>query len=440
MSRGTCFIVSPIGDEDKSPEIRQHFDVIRRVLMKVCTNREIDLDPVSAVDITHNGDINEEIIQHLREDVFCVVNLDGLNANVMYELGIRVQTGKPFVSIAPKDLKLPFDRISKRTLFFGDIYSVLTEHEKFEDELKNHIISTLENHQQAEQNPLPTTADLMQAMSSLRESLRETLRETLSETLREKPVLSHPLHNGIPVGLLTDEYEWVMEQLKSDEAILYALQNRKVQLLDTILSNYPDYLSNENVVHNGTSIGSAQCANIMETWIDAFFDTNEINKVITSLGALVTGYNRRDCEIEKIEFVDTIVARLLKLPLGNKDKAKVYCSQERLYYGFGKLNEAIELSMRVVEYDDEKPSYFYNLAMLLNNRNEGTDFADALCNIKKMLRLDEAQNESDIDHLKLAYRLLIKSEKAEDKTTAIGVLKSIADISPLQAQLVKKRD
>ena len=435
MSKGTCFIVSPIGDADMTPEIRQHFEVIRRVVNTVCTNRILNLDPVSAVDIASNGDINEEILEHLREDVFCVINLDALNANVMYELGIRVQACKPFISIAPKGQSLPFDRISKRTLFFGDIYTNLQERDKFEDDLKQSIVTTLENYVSSEANPLPTTADIMSELSALRGTFRETLRETLREALQETNLVKDFANYASSVN--TSDYEDVLSQLEPQQAIIYAIQNKHVKLLEQIVANYPEFANNEAVLHNGASLGSVIFASALKEKLPQIITDNDVDGAIEILGALVSCYLHNDLESLEKDFVDDVINKLFKIDLTNKQKALILCQKERLYHGAGYIDDAISLCEQVVSLDDEDGAYFYNYGLLLLQRNKDGDLANAINVAKKMLSLDKNENEVDVDHLKMAYKALLRSEKAEDKLKADEVLLQIQKISPLQAKMAK---
>lgn len=431
MSKGTCFIVSPIGDETKSPEIRQHFEVIKRIVNTVCADREIDLDTISAVDIAANGDINEEILEHLREDVFCIVNLDGLNPNVMYELGIRVQIGRPFVSIAPKHTKLPFDRISKRTLFFGEIYSDIKEYNKLEDDLKRAIIETIEKYTYVESNPIPTNSDIMKELSSLHTALRETIRETIHEmNIRENEIATLPRS-------FASEYEDVMAQLTPEQAVLYSIENKRIRLLEQILNDYPELTKKDDIIRVGASIGSVALANILKKQLPEVIKNNDIEQAIKTVGVLVNCYNINDLENQERGFIDDTIEQLMKFELSNKQKAVLLCQQERLYSGAGDLDRAIELAESVVKLDDEIGSYFYNYALLLRQRNADNDLTNAIAAVKRMLLLDKNDNDVDIDHLKLAYIVLSKSSKAEDQSKSLDVYDQLKKISPLQAKVAK---
>ena len=177
MNRGKCFFVSPIGDID-SPE-RKQFEIIRNSVKRVCENRDIDLDLISIMDEYANGVITDDILRHLCEDYFCVVNLTGLNANVMYELGIRVQTKKEFVVFADRNTKLPFDRMTDRTLFYDEFSEDIDALNQFEDTLKMAIVETLKKYKP--ENPL-----LNKTTDSIESLLPDTrYRQTITFTITD---------------------------------------------------------------------------------------------------------------------------------------------------------------------------------------------------------------------------------------------------------------
>lgn len=113
-----CFIITPIGGERS--DIRDALDgllksVLEPVLLEVGFKDE---DITVAHQMKDSGSINTQLITRIIEDELCIVNLTGLNPNVMYELAIRHAVGKPVVIIAEKGTKLPFDIIDQRTIFY----------------------------------------------------------------------------------------------------------------------------------------------------------------------------------------------------------------------------------------------------------------------------------------------------------------------------------
>lgn len=113
----TAFIVTPIGGDNSG--VRRATDgLIKSVLEPVL----IKYGYVSKASHQENdlGSITVKIIKHLLEDDLVIVNLSHLNANVMYELGIRHATGKPVILISDSETDLPFDTKDQRTIFYSN--------------------------------------------------------------------------------------------------------------------------------------------------------------------------------------------------------------------------------------------------------------------------------------------------------------------------------
>ncbi len=429
MSRGTCFIVSPIGDEKETPEVRKQFDILKRLIFSVCTSREVDLDPISAVDITANGDINEDILQHLREDTFCVVNLTGLNPNVMYELGIRVQTGLPFVSFAQKGQKLPFDTISKRTLFFEDFSHDLEMRNEFEDKLKSSIISTLEKHENKKHHPIVTTNDLMTQINALHK-----LVLSIEQKVGNIPLVSN---NGSSNIFAMQSLNELLETNEPSDLLLYAIETSNVYLIDSILQSYP-HLNNEPTLCIGASIGSTYCATLIEDNINDILKSGDVERIISALGGLCNCYTRNDLENEKMKSFLYWIDCALQLELSNKQKAHVLVQKERILSGAGDIDAALLLAKEILQLNDEDSSYYYNYALLLKRKNTDETMSNAISAVKRMLEIDTINNENDDDHLQLAYQVLRNSDKQEDKNKAIECLKLLEKNSPVKATLAKR--
>ncbi|HEM5195146.1 TPA: hypothetical protein U1318_002077, partial [Streptococcus suis] len=134
MSNKTCFVVTAIGQAGSQERI--HADKVFTYLIEpVCS--ELNIQVIRVDRETTNGDINESILNHLKNDDLVIADLTGYNANAFYEFGYRQALGLPVVPIIKHDQRLPFDVISKRTVFYDTDVSTIEDSKL---KLKNMIL------------------------------------------------------------------------------------------------------------------------------------------------------------------------------------------------------------------------------------------------------------------------------------------------------------
>ncbi|MFJ9952561.1 hypothetical protein [Kitasatospora sp. NPDC091207] len=128
--RRSCFVIGPIGDRHASvgSPARQAYEsalqVFEKVIHPACSL--VGLEPVRADQISHTGEITEQICRRLLESELVIADVSGGNPNVMYELGLRHTTGRPVVHLGEFD-RLPFDIAPIRTIKFERTRSGLIE-------------------------------------------------------------------------------------------------------------------------------------------------------------------------------------------------------------------------------------------------------------------------------------------------------------------------
>ncbi len=139
LTQKTCFVISPIGDEDS--DIRVEADallwIIRQALEKY-RFRVVRID-----EIARSTQITSEILRYVRESTLCVIILTGENPNVFYEAGRRHETNKPFIQLIRKGERIPFDIANIRTIIYDNVDSRLSaaktidEIQRFVDEFED---------------------------------------------------------------------------------------------------------------------------------------------------------------------------------------------------------------------------------------------------------------------------------------------------------------
>ena len=113
----TCFVISPLGGEESSERSRSD-SVLNFLVIPVLTKCGFTKDCIIRSDkISETGKISEQIVGHIKNDDLCVIDMTDLNANVMYEYGLRMGYGKPYIVLAQKGQTLPFDVHDERTIF-----------------------------------------------------------------------------------------------------------------------------------------------------------------------------------------------------------------------------------------------------------------------------------------------------------------------------------
>jgi hypothetical protein len=108
----TVFVITPIGPGDS--DVRRRADdlldlVIRPVLDSINEERGSALQAVRADLMDRPGSITDGIVEHILSSRVVVVDLAGLNPNVLYEMGIADSFGIPTVRLSDDLASLPFD-------------------------------------------------------------------------------------------------------------------------------------------------------------------------------------------------------------------------------------------------------------------------------------------------------------------------------------------
>lgn len=88
-------------------------------------------------EVEHNEFITPELLKHIKDSKFVVVDLSHQNNGAYFEEGYAMGLGKSVIQLCQKDVNLHFDIAQKNTIIWG------TEDE-IPQRLKNRIIATID--------------------------------------------------------------------------------------------------------------------------------------------------------------------------------------------------------------------------------------------------------------------------------------------------------
>lgn len=100
-----CGIIMPISSMDGYPE--SHWKDIRKILTSAIEDAGFSARIVSESDDV--GVIHQRIVQNLYDNPMIVCDISGRNANVMFELGLRLAFDKPTIIVKDDDTQYSFD-------------------------------------------------------------------------------------------------------------------------------------------------------------------------------------------------------------------------------------------------------------------------------------------------------------------------------------------
>lgn len=192
MRSKTCFIVTPIGAEQS--ETRRRADGVIEEVITPILNRK-GFEPIVPHKMSDPGAIDIQVIKHILESDLVIVNLTGLNSNVMYELAVRHSFGKPVVCIAEDGTPRPFDVQSQRILYYKNDMLGATElkeklPEYIDEALKKNPLNPIINAQSdlsASKNATTVEKLIMDKLDFLIENTHSNIKETVNSYRKVRP-------------------------------------------------------------------------------------------------------------------------------------------------------------------------------------------------------------------------------------------------------------
>jgi hypothetical protein len=270
MSDKTCFIITPIGPDNS--EIRRAAEglidsVIEPVLSKMGFSVTV------AHRMSNPGSITRQILSKILNDDLVIVNLTGLNPNVMYELAVRHAARKPVVNLCEIGTNLPFDIIEERTIFYNndmagvaeilDKLEIMVEEAIKDEEPDNPIYRATKEEKVLKdiKETDPLKYEMHKRIDSIEESLK-ILTKSLDSNKSERTVdLTKRLNEYIlTIELLNPDYrieELFIQLTKQGLRILWKEEKNENNILDIKLRSRIDIPLNKFTRNVQEIIGSS---------------------------------------------------------------------------------------------------------------------------------------------------------------------------------------
>jgi len=208
MSQKTCFVIIGYGVKTDYATGRQ-IDLdktFKNIIEPVFT--ELGFVCFRASDIQHSGMIDLPMYENILKADFVVADLTTLNANVLYELGIRHAVRKnTTLVIAESELKYPFDLSHILIDQYEHLGKAIDYDEvvRFKNLLRNKIVSLLAN--PLTDSPMYTLFPKLQVPSFTEDEIKEIkdnidAEENLSELLTEAEAAKDKMDYATAIRLL----------------------------------------------------------------------------------------------------------------------------------------------------------------------------------------------------------------------------------------------
>lgn len=389
--KNTCFIIGPIGKPGS--QIRQDADDLLDMIIRPAL--EIyDFKVTRGDHKAMPNQIDADVIKSVQEADLCIVDLTGLNPNVLYEFGRRDETGKPVILMKQPNQELPVDIATRRCIEFD----LNTRHGPRDAvrAIRSFVEPMIDRGFESEN-----------ATVSLRE-----IADTLQRLERKVDKLTSTSSAGSSVASITSVGQ-LPEGLTPNQAFQLARKQRNVPLAEVAMEHLRSTMDTvsfyDRIVEIAALMGSDKAGNMLISFAQEFMDTNATYKQkVEYLGCLVSYASHQDKEPEILDLTVGITDHLL-ITEETEDPSlvsQIYNQLNRLYHGVylltrdeDYLEKALSSLRKAIGLDPNKGSYRYNLAMLLKN----SDLEEAREAIETCLALDGERY--DADHLVLAYKI-----------------------------------
>lgn len=418
MAKRKCFVIGPIGEKDS--DIRLNADTLLHHVI------EPALEPFNM--IVYRGDhraesneIDEDVITSVRTADICIVDLTGLNPNVMYEFGRREESGKPFILLKTKGQKLPVDLQNKRCIEYDftlqNQIALMNSIADTKQQIRNYMQAQVDN-EFAGDETIPSLKYIGEQLDKINRKLDRLAQHGSGSS--GKPAAADA--QELPAGL-DPAMAFALGIKQNDMALTESAMMRLKQKMDHL-----SFL--DKIVEIAAVKGSQKAGEMLIDCAQEFMDSDlPFDKKNEYLGCMIQYAGDRDEEGRILELVEHISDGLISEiemtggAAADKEAAQLHNQRNRLYYGmYGNTHDPdwLEKACReinlAIQHDPSESSYYYNRAGILMHLCDETGNGDeeavqqAVDDMRSCLKLEE---KPDPDHLLQAYQLFHKLDLPE---------------------------
>lgn len=424
----TCFVISPIG-EPKSA-IREQADEVFEYIIKPSLDK-FDFAVERADHIRGIEDtITKEMVERIQRSDLCVVDLTGLNPNVMYECGRRHETGKPCILIS-RDAALPFDVATHPVIRYsleGDAKEVLKTIRVIQQNVQHFVESGFER------SGGKTIGDVFREVSALSQKVDVLVKKATAQ--------GHMVtHGGAPTGGGTNAAELIKQLGGVVPAMNYAFANQDADLVDQLLPKVPNK-ETENFVLGGLVQGAHLGSRVAFEMLEDVILTQLPKYSSHTKARIVGGYaaGARLCREEEraLPIVSRIIEEFESTPDASEiieapTLAMALNALQRLYHGMRRFEDALKVGDRILELDPAKESFIFNQSLNCMGAGQADRALDLVDRYVGLMRA-RSFKECDDDHLDHAIRCYAEHDRLADARELYLVMQ---EQYPLRAQIIR---
>ena len=389
MSKKTCFVISPIGED--GTEVRKHADDFLELLVEPALAR-FGFDVIRADKIARSSVITNDIVELVQQSDLCLVDLTYHNPNVFYECGRRHETGRPTIQLIRKGEKLPFDVAGIRTLEYN----------------LNDARSTLDSVKKVIEFVAEVDAYDSYGARSSGASLT-TIAATLARIEKKLGSITSDTITPLGTEVLSKKQLITMNPI---EAILKAMEQGDISSARFVLPRVKKFLGESYYVQALSLLAEAADESSKDELLEiipSLIERQAYRDVRMALLGLTDFYTTTASESLGAKAIENIVYSIAgneKFP--NEERAYAYNRIQMLKYQAGEFSNALLDALKAVELCPNNDSYLYNLSLIHRGLEK---YDDAANSIVKFLEFCDSPREG---HLEIAHEILIAAGREDE--------------------------